>query len=96
MIFWRTAQASVILTLLEGFFTNYAVASYGTQENVWKSWTGYTIIGGTYSSAATNGGGWKALPIIQATGAWVSDLKYIMWRDYAAVVPNATDLLWST
>jgi hypothetical protein len=89
MIFWRASQATALLALLELVFEIMAMISYGTKSNVSNSWFGYSALAYT---AATAGAG-TIVPGTLTTG-WTnatSDFKYLMWKDIAAVVPNATD-----
>jgi len=73
MIYWRMTQAIAILPPLILILVIIASLSYGKRSDVYNSWYGgdFTIIGSTYS-------------IMRPTN-WVSDYKYLMWKDQKAL-----------
>jgi hypothetical protein len=73
-VYWRMTQAIAILPLLLLIFIPIAALSYGTRTDVYTSWYGgnLSITGSTYSVTSKPNG-------------WISDLKYLMWRDQAAI-----------
>ncbi len=56
MIFWRTAQASALLALLELVFELMAMTSYGTKVNVWNSWLSMDVTNATWTTVSENKG----------------------------------------
>lgn len=59
--------------------TIWSISSYGSKGAVWYSWTGITLGNSVFKSNTDNAGSLTPVPTTSST--WVSDKKYIMWKD---------------
>jgi len=81
MICWRSTQAVAILPVLVIIFLYIATKSYGTRRDVYLSWYGGDIeITPDYYR------------VVRDTD-WVSDRKYLMWKDIDPVKVRGFSLL---
>jgi len=80
-IFFFSYQASGILTIVSLAFTVIAISSYGSKATVWMSWTGMTLGSSVFKSDTNNGGTLTPDPTGTVTANWVSDKRFIMWKE---------------
>jgi len=79
MIFFRSFQASAILALLSLVIVVISITSYGSKASVWLSWTGMTLGSSVFKTDTNNGGTLTPTPTVAA--GWISDKKFIMWKE---------------